>query len=250
MSVSFTVLQINKFPKCPRDKGAVILECGERTLIGSTPATRFTLQDASIGGKYEYYRVYHEAVRKQLGRTYEGHEFTSFFARNEFNAYLDRSSNRLICSTSKRVAHSLADTLNKEKPRSFNADFLSLDLGTIRPRVKEINGVWVSEMSQPFLRCIGLYGPNVDRSDMCKLAESLGVANSLLISYDFKNSPNPVMMSADYCVAFPGEVVEAYCLDVLQDLQQKIFVSAEGTTLARFNRPKSRKDSAPAQGEK
>jgi len=113
------------------------------------------------------------------------------------------------------VARSLVDTLNRERTKTFNADYLGLDFSKIRPRVKEINGVWVSKMEQPFLKAIGLYGPNVDRSEMCKLAESFGVANAMLIIYDYGSTPYPVMISADYCIAFPGEVVERFCLDVL-----------------------------------
>ena len=160
-------------------------------LYGARATTRVILNERQVAAKYEHYNVYYESVRKVRGRLYEGITFDQFYQKNEFSAYMYRDGELLICSGPKKTSKSFIDYLNKEAPDVFNADYMRLDFQKLRPRFQEINGVWVSLVTVPFVNTLALFGSNVDKSELFRMAEALGVASSMLIAYSYQGQTWP-----------------------------------------------------------
>lgn len=242
MGATFSFFHSNRFPDCPQGDHKSLFNIPVQMELQGHPArTTVKLSETCVYGQYERYHVYHEAVRRVRGRTYEGTDFEEFYQKNEFDAFYDRSENTLVCAAGKSLAHSFVEYLNKIHPSDFNADYLHLDFQQLRPRLGEISGIWVSKMSQPFLNCMALYGPNVDKSNMYKLAESLGVASSMLVAHKYQGKSYPVLLSCEYLIAFPTQEPTEVYFQIIRDMQATLFKDAISMLDSKYNKKKRQK---------
>ncbi len=241
MSTTFNLFRLRKFPPAPT-KGAVLFRKEEVMLGNVRPAqTRVSFKGSSDdSGEIEWYTSHHEMLKRVEGRLYDGTEFHEFFKRNEILLTLWRNENLLVCKSGGVVAKNLVDELNELYPVSFRSDYLHIDFQAIRPQIREMNGIWISQINQPNMETLAFFGPGVDQSELYETLKSLGQAASILIRHEVSGAAIPVIVSAKGTVTFPqpaaSEEQVARVLHLYQTLLKPGLVEKESRRTARDRR--------------
>jgi hypothetical protein len=226
------------------------MQLGDSELHGVPRQTKVTFTGNAPDGRYERYHVYHEYLRRTPGRTYMGEDFESFYEKNEFEAFVHREKNLLVCQFAKRIARDFVDRLNESRSSQFNVDYLRLDFNAIKPHLREIRGIWFTRMEQPFLDAAGLFGPSVDKSDFYKQAEAIGNASSFLICHACGETIFPLILSANYGISFLRPEAEGVYFELIDHLQSGLLAGAVVVEDSRFNaRRKKREEREARKGQ-
>ena len=181
MPVTLNLFRVRKFVPTPADEGEIAFRIGEEHLYGGRPAqTRVEYKGKSETGLERYVST-HEMLKQVQGRLYNGTEFSEFYKVNEVSLTLKRDANLILCKSSGSVAKDLIDDLNLNYPHSFRCDYLQIDFDKIRPKITELNGIWIGQIKQPNIDTLAMFGPDVDRSALYVTLKSIGHAASILI---------------------------------------------------------------------
>ncbi|MCG3123035.1 MAG: hypothetical protein GIKADHBN_01443 [Phycisphaerales bacterium] len=103
--------------------------------------------------------------------------------------------------------------LNLNYPHSFRCDYLWIDFDKIRPKITELNGIWIGQINQPNIETLAMFGPEVDRSDLYTALKSIGHAASMLIRQQVGGSPVLAIVSAKGSITFPQPAAEEEQID-------------------------------------
>lgn len=147
-------------------------------------------------------------LKRVEGRLYDGREFHEFYKKNEVTLVLERRTNLLACKSAGTVARDLIDELNESYPVSFRCDYINVDFDRIRSQINELNGIWISQINQPNIDTLALFGLEVDRSQLYDALRSIGHAASILIRQHIGSTSVPVIVSAKGSITFPQPAAE------------------------------------------
>jgi hypothetical protein len=223
--ITFNLFRVRRFPPRPAQVDAVLFQRGEQELQGTSAQTRVTFRGANDEHGIETYASKHEMLKKVEGRLYDGREFHEFYKKNEVLLVLRRQPNLLLCKSSGTVAKDLVDELNEGYPVSFRADYLNIDFDRIRPQITELNGIWISQINQPNIDTLAMFGLEVDRSQLYDALRTLGHAASILIRQQVGNSAVPVIVSAKGSITFPQPAAEDEQIDRALQLYNGLLVA-------------------------
>lgn len=225
MPVTFNLFRIRRFPPRPAQVDSVLFQRGERELQGTPAQTRGTFRAANDEHGIETYVFNHEMLKKVEGRLYDGQEFREYYKKNEVHLVLRRKPNLLLCKSSGIVAKDLVDELNNAYPLSFRADYLNIDFERIRPQITELNGIWISQINQPNIDTLAMFGLDVNRSQLYGALRTLGHAASILIRQQIGNSAVPVIVSAKGSITFPQPAAAEEQVDRALQLYDRLLVA-------------------------
>ncbi|MEO0512668.1 MAG: hypothetical protein AAF108_07200 [Planctomycetota bacterium] len=229
MGASFNFFRVEKFPQASAPDEVVLQTQDATGLRGTARQTRVAFTQRDVYGRFERFKVLHETLRKTHGRIYEGDEFDEFFQLNEFDIFYDRERCELVCNCGKKTAKNLVDSLNSEFPVSFHGDYMEINFNTVKPRLKEISGAWVSNLQAAHVNVMALFGKHVDRSDFYRQAETIGSASSLLIAFEHQGTIHPVILSRTGGIAFPSKLPETQYFDILDAVRDSLLDGALST---------------------
>lgn len=102
---------------------------------------------------------------------------------------------------------------------------MSIDFDRIRPQINELNGIWISQINQPNIDTLALFGLEVDRSQVYDALRTLGHAASILIRQQMGNSAVPVIVSAKGSITFPQPAAEEEQIDRALQLYNGLLVA-------------------------
>lgn len=225
MPVTFNLFRVRQFPPRPGQTDAVLFQRGEQELRGTPAQTRVAFRGANDEHGIETYVSKHEMLKRVEGRLYDGREFHEFYQKNEVLLVLWRQSNLLMCKSSGSVAKDLVDELNDAYPVSFRADYLNIDFDRIRPQITELNGIWISQINQPNIDTLAMFGLEVDRSQLYDSLRTLGHAASILIRQQVRGTVVPVIVSAKGSITFPQPTAEDEQIDRAIHLYNELLVA-------------------------
>ena len=247
MPVSFRLFRLRKFPDQPAKPGTAVFTRDERRLIDDVPPRTFvTSSDPEEELGIEVYLSRHEMLRRLAIRTPTGEDFDSFYRRDRFPLIVSRDHWLLACQCSSVVAKNLVDTLNEAYPISFRADYLAIDFDRLRPKIKEFYGIWLSQIGQPNISSLAMFGDGVDKSALYKQLESLGHASSVQIRYMVNGRTFHVILSRRGTITFPQPASDrehlSRALSIYHDLLDGTLVEEDSSRTAKEKREAAKRD--------
>jgi hypothetical protein len=201
--VTYNLFRMRRFPNRPAKGDAVVFHHGDPELRGTPAQTEVTFRGAKDDHGLEIYVSKHEILKRVEGRLYNGTEFHEYYKKNEVEMVLKRENSLIACKCSGVVARDLIDELNESYPTSFRADYLQVDFDRIRSQITELNGIWLSQINQPNIDTLALFGLQVDQSQLYAALQSVGHAAAILIKYEVCGNTFPAILSSKGSITFP-----------------------------------------------
>lgn len=251
LPVTFNLFSVKRFPECPSNPGQVVFQSGDSELKGSPAQTLVTFQERRTNINVEMYSSKHETLKKVVGRLYDGREFEEFFKKNEIGVILRRDKKHLICRASASVSKDLVDGINESYPVSFRAEYLTVDFDRVRAKTNELQGIWISQLNQPNIETLAMFGSGVDKSDLYASLKSLGHASALLVRHQIGSSVVSVIISSRASITFPQPAAADEQLEkamfIIDNLLRDGLVEHESKTTRRERKEREAKDRKAAR---
>jgi hypothetical protein len=219
---TYNLFKLVKVPDLAGNPGQVVLSQGGPELYGQPAQTKVKLVGTDVERGLLTLESEHEMLRRIAGRTYTGEEFDAFYQKTNIEIFIDKNSDLMYSRSSRMAAKDLVDRLNDSYPQSFRAEYVAFDFSVLENRLKELHGIWISQIRQQNVDTVAFFGAGVNNSSLYESIRTLGVASSILIKWLFKGESRPVILSARGSVTFPQpapkQMHQEMVLAIVEDL--------------------------------
>lgn len=142
--------------------------------------TSLNLSDEYYYEGFHRYNCYHDYKHNRFGKVWNK-IFNYYFEPTNFYLYYNETFKLILVSIKTDVGLDFIDKLNKSS--YYEIKPIEIDFMAMYPFILEINGAWIANINQTYLKTAGYFGPHVNKSEEFKQAAKIGEVSSLMLKY-------------------------------------------------------------------